>query len=437
MKRSLKHKNVSYVSESCLCHACGACAVCCPRHAINYRESVGGYILPKIDQKKCSGCGLCYQVCPSLKTGRTLTTLIPHDPFVGEILSCEAGKATDEVIFKNGQSGGVLTALLTHLFVSKQIEAALVVAMPEGTPPRAEAIIATSPSDLIAAQKSKYSSVPILQALRDLGRFKGRVAVVGTACRFHGLHNLLDTMPGLLHQLPIKLGLICDRVMTSAAIDFLGAQATTSPINQLIWRDKQSPCYPGNPVIYSSQGDKILLQAVQRMAIKDFFTPVRCRLCFDKLNVFADVVFGDPHGIKDIDRVGGETLVIVRTEIGRKIVNSVKDDGAVILHAVPKAAAVEGQGIAQKRIGWGNFLKSWQEIGGISPNFPFSPDIIHGSSLRYRKLLEQGLMLDKFNNRNEVLTAAKAWLFRQKIKSIAFRLLRKIKFLMREENNVR
>lgn len=417
--------DVSHIVTSYLCHTCGACAAICPSNAIEYQENVGGYVAPIIDRKKCSACSLCYQVCPGRKLGKTLSDLIDQrNPFVGKILSCEVGKATDKAIFENGQSGGVLTALLTHLLVSGQIEAALIVTTPDAIPPCAKVIVATSPSDLIAAQKSKYSPVPMLQALRDMDELKGRLAVVGPACRFHGLHNLLEMMPKLLRHPPLKLGLICDRVMTSAAVDFLGCQATKSSINKLVWRDKRCPSYPGNPVIYTTKGDKIVLKASQRIAIKDFFTPIRCRFCFDKLNIFADVVFGDPHGIKEIDRVGGETLVLVRTKIGQEIVNSAKDTGTVILHGISKESAVTGQGISQKRIEWINFIKAWQKMGYIAPCYPFPLYNLDCdcSSHRYHKLLQQGLALDKFISRDELLSTANRWLFVQKIKRYLFKV---------------
>ena len=430
MRHSIK-PDVTQVAVAYLCHSCGACAACCPQDAIRYLESIGGYLVPEIDRQSCSGCGLCYQVCPGVSFGKTLTALTPQDPFVGKILSCEVGKATDEAIFTNGQSGGVVTALLTHLFATGQIEAALVATMPTATPPRGDVMVATSPDDLVSAQKSKYSPISMLQALRHLGKLKGRVAVVGPACRFHGLHNLLDLRPKLLQRPPLKLGLVCDRVMTSAAIDFLGRQAVKAPISHLVWRDKQRPAYPGNPVVRTGQGEEILLRASQRMAIKDFFTPVRCRLCFDKLNVFADVVCGDPHGIKDIDRVGGETVVLVRTEAGRELVNSAKDAGAVELRGTAKDTAVAGQGISKKRSEWAGFMKAWQEMGHNPPRYHFTPANEPGDTSRFRKFLEQGAALDCFASRDDLLAAADNWLVRHKIKKTVLWPLAKFKGLWR------
>jgi coenzyme F420 hydrogenase subunit beta len=225
--------------------------------------------------------------------------------------------------------------------------------------------------------------------------------------------------------------------MTSAAIDCLGHQAVKAPISHLVWRDKKRPAYPGNPVVRTGKGEEILLMASQRMAIKDFFTPVRCRLCFDKLNVFADVVCGDPHGIKGIDRVGGETVVLVRTEAGREIVNSAKIAGAVELRDTPREAVVAGQGIGRKRVEWGCYIKAWQEMGYFPPSYHFASANDLNKIPRYRKLLEQGLALDKFASRDDLLGASETWVLRQKFKNTVlwpFAKLKRLLRLLRKEN---
>ena len=43
--------------------------------------------------------------------GKTLTEQLPPDPHTGTILSCRVGRAADEAIFANSQSGGVATAM--------------------------------------------------------------------------------------------------------------------------------------------------------------------------------------------------------------------------------------------------------------------------------------------------------------------------------------
>jgi coenzyme F420 hydrogenase subunit beta len=346
---------------------------------------------------------------------------MPEDPFVGHIISSQIGRARDEVVFSNGQSGGVATALLIHLFETGQIQAAIVAVMREDTPPRGDVLVATSPADLLRAQKSKYSPIPLLKAMREISGIQGGVALTGLPCHMHGLINLLELLQESRRQRFFKIGLVCDRVMTAAAIDFLGDKASSSkPIKNLVWRDKRRPSYPGNPVVTTASGEEILLSATLRLAIKDFFTPVRCRLCFDKLNIFADVVLGDPHCIKEVDRLHGETLVLVRTVKGQNLIDSAKISGAVALQKTPLEAALKGQGTAKKRSEWAGYMQAWRELGNAIPAYPFSISVPSKTNRPKRQLLH-GLKLDEYQSGSELTQAAKMWLAKQK----AWRLARK------------
>ena len=169
------------------------------------------------------------------------------------------------------------------------------------------------------------------------------------------------------------------------------------------------------------------------MSIKNYFTPVRCRLCFDKLNTFADVVLGDPHDVTGIDRLHGETLVLVRTEDGEKLVAGASDHGAVELREADIEEAVKGQKIAKKRIEWAGYMKAWSDMGRPLPQYPFALVPPYGTNMQRRWLLH-GLKLDQFMSRCEVIQKANSWLLREKILkvgllpfSIAKRLLKRIK----------
>lgn len=415
---SNQRNDISIVVSQQLCHSCGACFACCDNGSIDYAESIGGYVFPRINARTCIHCGLCYEVCPGWHFGKTLTAQMPEDPFVGYIDFCEIGRAKDEGVFLNGQSGGVATAFLTHLFETGQIEVAIVAVMKESIPPKGDVLVVTNPSDLIKAQKSKYSPIPILKAIRDIASVKGGVALTGLPCHMHGLYNLSDTLPILRQHNIFKIGLVCDRVMTSSAIDFLGEKAFPSvPIKNLVWRDKLRPSYPGNPVVTTVTGEDFLLTHRLRMAIKDFFTPLRCRLCFDKLNIFSDLVLGDPHGIKEADRLNGETLVFVRTEKGMKLVESAKTSGAVILRNTSNEAALQGQKIETKRKEWAGYMQAWEEMGNASPVYPFSVSPPNKTNV-YRLQLLHGIRLNEFQSRAKIRIAANIWLFKQKVLSL-------------------
>ncbi len=104
--------------------------------------------------------------------------------------------------------------------------------------------------------------------------------------------------------------------------------------------------------------------------MKDFFTPTRCMLCFDKMNIYSDVVLGDPHGIDGVDRENGESLVLTRTSLGEEIINGAITNGDITLRDASLEQAVAGQGIELKRKKFNANIKAWEELGNTSPSYP-------------------------------------------------------------------
>lgn len=399
-----KKLDITQVVDEHLCHSCGACFASCGHDSISFTESVGGYYMPKIDYDTCTNCGLCFEVCSGDHFGKTLQDIVPEDPFVGNLLACEVGKATDETIFKNSQSGGVTTALLAQLLDSGAIEVALVAVMREDIPPRGDFALVRSSQELYASQKSKYTPIPLLSAIPELKNIDGTIAIVGLSCHFHSLQNLCDVYRWLAKKEIIKIGLICDRVMTATAIDFISMQATKEPIKNFVYRDKQKPIYPGNPVVTTASGSEYVLDKSVRMEMKDFFTPARCRLCFDKLNVFADVVMGDPHGVDGVDRENGETLVLTRTQKGKEVIEKAKHTHYIDLRDADQQSAIQGQGIEKKKKEWSAYINAWEEMGRKTPEYPF--EVEAKEAAKQKELLQHALSLDSFSSKEELLKSA-------------------------------
>jgi len=422
--------DITQVVDEHLCHSCGACFASCGHNSISFHESVGGYYVPKIDYDTCTGCELCFEVCSGDHFGKTLTAEMPEDPFVGNILSCEVGKATNQSIFENSQSGGVTTALLGSLLDSGEIEVALVAITKEDTPPRGDFALVRDSKELYASQKSKYTPIALLSAIPQLKKVQGKIAIVGLSCHLQSLQNLCDTYKWLGKKDIFKIGLICDRVMTSTAIDFMAKQATDEPIKNFIFRDKAEPSYPGNPVVITNDDTKIVLDKSLRMEMKDFFTPARCRLCFDKLNIFADVVMGDPHGVTGTDRQHGETLVLTRTSRGEEVIQLTKELKTITLRNADKVQAVKGQKIDRKKIEWSAYTTAWKALGKKAPEYPF---VIESNDFKKEiKSLEHSLSLDDYNSKEALLTDAQKYYNKKKFKRTLRLPLVKLKAIVKK-----
>jgi len=139
---SLESRTIRGVLDEKLCTSCGACSAVCPVGAISFEETIAGHVFPSIDEEKCTNCGLCIKVCPGVHFGKTLMENMPKDPFRGTAIEAFVGKAHDEMIYKNSQSGGAASALSLFMLESGQADAVVTVVMEWGDPPRAKAHLA-------------------------------------------------------------------------------------------------------------------------------------------------------------------------------------------------------------------------------------------------------------------------------------------------------
>jgi coenzyme F420 hydrogenase subunit beta len=153
MQSTIK-RNVSEVAKHHLCLCCDTCTAVCPTKAISMVETINGLLIPEVNSSTCNGCRLCLKVCPGTHLEKGL--LSPQiDPFKGNVISAYYGQAVDKEILRNGQSGGVVTALLEHLFDSGLIDNALVTQMPQDGSLRPKCVITSDRDALRHLRKKK------------------------------------------------------------------------------------------------------------------------------------------------------------------------------------------------------------------------------------------------------------------------------------------
>jgi len=401
-----RKQNISQVVSQKLCNTCGACFAVCTSGAIRYRETVDGYYFPVVDKEACIDCGLCYSVCPGIHFSEGLLQDMFDDPFAGKALEAYVGKATDKEIFDNSQSGGIVSALLAHALETGRIKGAATVYMQPGIPPRPVVRIARNKREIYQAQKSKYCPVPLLSFLKELKEEDGPVAVVGVSCQMHGLRNILDMIPKLQSKIAFTVGLVCDRVLTYAALDYLVAKSRVDKnIAALLhFRDKSVAGYPGDVHVISDNGKSCVMPSSTRMQVKDFFTPARCRICFDKMNIFSDITVGDPHGLAGVDRKLGESMLVVRTERGRDVAHAALNDAVIDIRPIRYVEVLKGQGIDKKREQWRGYIEAWKETGRNLPDYyeqVKNEAPAPAKNKKYISDLNYSLSLDDFSSRGK------------------------------------
>lgn len=347
-------RNIQSVSDNYMCSSCGACKAVCAKSAISFKYTSIGRKYAFVNGE-CTDCGMCLKVCPSIDYYNLYDTY--EDRLLGEIQQLSIGRATDTYIYENSQSGGVATMLLKYLFEKGLIDGALVCKMTVSENPEAQGYIAYSIADLLDSQKSCYTPVDLLSELRNIRHLKS-LAVVGLPCHIEGVCNLIRILKKM-NNITYKIGLICDRTLCKGIQDvFLSFDKTKC--HTIHWRRKNllyssgSYTYEHAPVVVVGKNDRVLkiFPNSYRHDLKEMFTPPRCRVCYDKLNVHADIVLGDPWLMPDVDKKNGDSLIIVRTDKGFSLLSSAIDDKYISISSVGDSlydSFLVGQHVEQRR----------------------------------------------------------------------------------------
>lgn len=364
-----QQENIAGVVHAGLCTGCGMCVAVCPTSAVSMDETPGGLLFAGVDASICNGCGLCLSACGGSHLAEGL--LPDHvDPFKGEVLAAFCSYANDPVVRARGQSGGVVTALLDFLLDAGQIDMALVNRMPEDGTLRPEPFLAHSKEDLLLSQGSKYCPVALNSAIPpDVGKDGKKIALVGLPCHLHSLRNVQQCNPHWHEGIGVCIGLFCDRTLAYGAIDYLVGKGGVLPENAAVfrYRDKTQGGWPGSIFIRTKSGRDIRVPSRERKAVKDYFTPPRCRLCFDKMNVLSDIAVGDAWGVNE--GRDGFSVVLARTSSGLALLEAAQKSGFIILQAIDPESVFKGQVVEKRRQLWSAFSEARRINKELLPDY--------------------------------------------------------------------
>lgn len=326
------------VQKPGLCHRCGGCVTFCS--AVNFAalelDSAGQ---PRYaDEDKCIECGLCYTICPEIdELNEETRQQIGWRPPIGKVIETTIARATDATIRANATDGGVVTALLVHLFKSGRIDGAIVT-RPAG-PFQREPFLAESEADIRDAAGFFFDTSHGMKRFSDYYRTysqfkefhpliqKGlqRVAFVGTPCQIRAVRRMqiLNIVPA--DSIKYCLGLFCSGNFVFGE----DQRQKIAGIGGFQWPDVKKINIKEDLIVHLHSGDirTVILDELE------FMKRFACYFCPDYSAEYADLSFGG------IGADEGWTTVIARTPVGR----------AIMADARSEVLAIYREGNYQKR----------------------------------------------------------------------------------------
>jgi len=265
--------------------------------------------------------------------------------FIGPFIKTYLAWSTDTKVRYTSASGGVATALLTYLLREGIVDAILL--------PKLRFVrglgsvygiwtIIRSPEDLSKYSGSLYAPVYGSSKILDyaLTRFK-RIAITAVPCYARAIRRVLESR-GRSGDIFI-VGLYCNNVpsmwATRYALKYFNINVED------VGRVRFRGCgWPGYTVVETRRGTiRVPFPVLRDSGFGQYFYNVGCYLCADQANASADLSLADPWTLphEPIERLGGATLVVVRSEGGLNVFRGAVEAGYLYAIEVDPVYAIQ------------------------------------------------------------------------------------------------
>ena len=339
--------NVQQIAAWRLCMGCGACVSACPENNIQLIDVPEQGIRPIANSAKCRKCGECVKVCPGIELSHQSfnSQTIPQLRLAwGPVLEVWEGYATDAKIRFEASSGGAATALALFCLEKENFSGVLHIGAKAEAPLQNVTVFSKSRKELLACAGSRYSPAAPCEKLNWIEEADSPCVFIGKPCDVVALRKSQAVKPVLDNKVGLAISIFCAGTPptkgTYELLDALGA--IPEDVEQIRYRG----CgWPGETVVNIKGGNDQHRMTYEESwgSILSNYGQLRCRLCPDSTGEFADISCGDPWYRKIEPDEPGRSLVLVRTDLGRRILNNAMDAGYVELEPVMPAVLPASQ----------------------------------------------------------------------------------------------
>ena len=320
------------VIDTGLCTGCAGCVIACPHDVIGYEHAQGGYkpfhLEDEMGPTDCvhghKGCTSCTRACPRFRTwepeadDHLFGRVRRQDEISGVYSDIVLARASDDMVHRMGQDGGLVSALLIWAMDEGYIDAALVSYLEgDGSTWKAIPGVAATAEEILASAGSRYTYSANTLALDDaLERGFSKLALVGMSCQSSVPPVMWSRKVGKISK-PIifNIGLLCSKTFDDAIFpELFEAKYGLAKADMVKMNIK------GVFQIWMKNGD------YHEVPLKECHAWTRegCKKCPDFAAEHADISTGG------IGKFNDWTLTIVRTELGREILSRMTASGAIL-----------------------------------------------------------------------------------------------------------
>ena len=331
--------NVRQIAGWRLCLGCGACAYICPEQRIRLVDFFEEGIRPVVDTDHCASCTECLQVCPAFENDHSKINL-RHGiiselvPYCGPVLEIWEGHAADPEIRFTGASGGVITALALYCLEKEAMHGVLHIGMDSEDARRNRTRMSRTRAELLANAGSRYAPASACDSLNLIESAPAKCVFIGQPTEVTALRKAAQLRPALGEKVGLAISFFCaGSPATRGTVELLKKMGIRpDEVQDLRYRGRG---WPGQfSATLKGQSKPVLQMSYQESwGFVQAYRPFSTHLCPDGTGEDADISCGDPWYREVIAGEPGSSLILVRTETGRRILREAMAAGCLSLQS--------------------------------------------------------------------------------------------------------
>lgn len=360
------------VIDTGLCTGCAGCVIACPHDVIGYDHEQGGYrpfhLEDELGPDDCihgqKGCTSCTRACPRFRLweGQADDHLFARtrseDEIAGIYQDILLTRASEEAVNRNGQDGGLVSAILIWALENDYIDASLVSYIDgERGSWKTRPGVASTREQILESAGSRYTySANTLAMDEALEAGHKRLALVGMSCQSSVPPVMWSRKVGKISKpIVFNLGLLCSKTFDDAIFEELFDAKYGIRREQIVKMNIK-----GVFQLWLDNGD------YREVNLKECHAWTRegCMFCPDFAAEHADISCGG------IGENSDWTLTIVRTDLGREIISRMISDGSIEARpgdSDPGAIALMHKLAEKSRARWPKSAESSIRVGLPEP----------------------------------------------------------------------
>ena len=334
-------ETVEDVAQRQLCCGCGACAYVSPT-AIEMVDTLEHGRRPRF-KSQCQSTvdhQAALRICPGIglehRFDRSHPDLISElVPGWGPVLEVWEGHATDDAIRFAGSSGGAASALALACIEKADMHGVLHIKAREDAPYLNHTVLSTTRQEILSATGSRYAPASPCDGLQLIEDAPAPCVFIGKPCDVAAVHKIKQMRPALAEKVGVTIAFFCAGTpTTNATLELLRRMDVDDP-SQVVDLRYRGNGWPGDATVTLRTENGL---ETRSMSYEESWGEVltndkqwRCHVCADHTGEFADIAVGDPWYRRVEPNERGRSLVLVRTERGRRIVREAIEHGYLAL----------------------------------------------------------------------------------------------------------